>query len=248
MQRLFRRAGTTLGALLLLLALWALAAAVVRLPALPTPLAAFAVFFRELPGELGRHLLVSSYRVAAGICLAVATAIPVGLACRNPAVDRVLSPLIYLIYPVPKIVFLPVVMVLFGLGDGAKILLITLVLFFQILLPVRDGARHIPQALIASVTSLGAGRGALLRHVIWPAVLPEVLTALRIASGTAIAVLFFAETIASQEGLGYYLLDAWTRYAYPELYAGIIAMGLLGFLIYVILEWLERRLCAWKYL
>ncbi|MCL6560964.1 MAG: ABC transporter permease, partial [Firmicutes bacterium] len=207
------------------------------------------VFVRELPRTLWWHLLVSSYRVLAGIALALLTAVPLGIFIgRYPAADRFATPVISLVYPIPKVVLLPIIMVLLGLGDGAKIFLVTLVLFFQVLIPVRDSARHVPRALVDSVTSLGAGKWAIYRHVIWPAVLPEILTALRIASGTAIAVLFFAETIACQEGLGYYLLDAWTRYAYQEMFAGIIAMGLMGFVIYTVLEVLEYRLCAWKYL
>ncbi|RJX18095.1 MAG: ABC transporter permease [Ammonifex sp.] len=243
-----RRWISTIIAVLVLLVFWMILAAVIDKPALPQPFKAFAVFFRELPGLLWRHLLVSTYRVLAGIALAVLTAVPFGLYMgRNAGADRFAAPLVYLVYPIPKIVLLPVIMVLLGLGDSAKIFLITLVLFFQVLIPVRDSSRHVPRALVDSVTSLGAGKWAIYRHVIWPSVLPEVLTALRVASGTAIAVLFFAETIACQEGLGYYLMDAWTRYAYEEMFAGIIAMGLLGFAIYTVLEFLEHRLCAWKY-
>lgn len=232
-----------------LLLLWALLALIVNKPALPSPVIAFKVFFRELPGPLWKHLLVSAYRVLAGIALALATAVPLGLYLgRNQRADRFAAPFVYTVYPVPKIVLLPVVMLLLGLGDAAKIFLITLVLFFQVLIPVRDSTRYVPRALLDSVVSLGAGKMALYRHVIWPTVLPEILTALRVASGTAIAVLFFAETIACQEGLGYYLLDAWTRYAYQEMFAGIIAMGLLGSFIYIVLDWLEHHFCAWKYL
>ncbi|MGB9826400.1 MAG: ABC transporter permease, partial [Desulfofundulus sp.] len=123
---------------------------------------------------------------------------------------------------------------------------ITLVVFFQILMATRDAARNVNKAMVLSVASLGAGRLDVYRHVIWPAVLPEVLTALRIGSGTAIAVLFFSESIASQEGLGYYLMDAWSRYAYDEMFAGIIAMGTLGYLLYLCLDWLEKTVCPWK--
>lgn len=244
-----RRAFETVAAVAVLLLLWELLAVVLDLEALPPPGRAFAVFGRDFLGPLGWHLLVSAYRVLAGIALAVLTAVPLGFILgRNPGADRLAAPLIYLVYPVPKIVLLPVLIPLLGIGDASKVLLITLILFFQILLPVRDGARYVPTALVDSVVSLGANTRALYRHVIWPAVLPEMLTALRVASGTAIAVLFFAETISSQEGLGYYIFDALSSWAYPEMYAGIIAMGFLGFLIYTVLDWLERRLCAWKYL
>lgn len=154
--------------------------------------------------------------------------------------------MIYLLYPLPKIVFLPVVMILLGLGDLSKIFLITLVVFFQILVTTRDAARNVSHAKILAVVSLGAGRLDIYRHVIWPAIIPEIFTALRIGSGTAIAVLFFAESFASSEGLGYYIMDAWTRSAYQEMFAGIIAMGLLGYLLYAGLDALDKKICPWK--
>ncbi|MEW6572552.1 MAG: ABC transporter permease [Bacillota bacterium] len=246
---MIRRGFEAVIAVAALFLLWALVASTLKLEALSSPWAAFRVFLRDLNGPLGWHLLVSTYRVLAGIVLSVLTAVPFGFFLgRNPTADRFVTPFIYLLYPVPKIVLLPVLIALLGIGDTTKIFLITLILFFQILLPVRDGVRYVPAALIDSVISLGANTRAIYRHVIWPAVLPDILTALRVASGTAIAVLFFAETISSQEGLGYYIFDALSSWAYPEMYAGIIAMGLLGFLIYTVLDWLERRLCAWKHI
>ncbi|RYD01857.1 hypothetical protein N752_28020 [Desulforamulus aquiferis] len=180
--------------------------------------------------------------------VSLALAVPLGMFLgREGKFDRFISPLVYLIYPIPKIVFLPVLMALLGLKDLSKIALIVLVVFFQILVTTRDAARGINNEVIHSVISLGASKGDLYRHVVLPAVIPEVLTSLRIASGTAIAVLFFSETVASQEGLGYYLLDAWSRAAYPEMFAGIIAMGMMGYIIYKGIDLLEKRICQWKY-
>ncbi|MDA8097367.1 MAG: ABC transporter permease, partial [Clostridia bacterium] len=78
--------------------------------------------------------------------------------------------------------------------------------------------------------------------------LPDVFTALRIVTGTAIAVLFISETFVSREGLGYFILDAWSRSKWDEVYAGIIAMGMLGIVLYGILDFLDRRVCRWKHL
>ncbi|AGL03047.1 ABC transporter permease [Desulfoscipio gibsoniae] len=228
---------------------WKLLAVVLDNPALPGPLPAFATFFQELTRDLWRHFIISSYRVLVSLVISLAIAIPLGMVLgREAKLDRYVAPVLYLVYPVPKIVFLPVLMVLLGIGDISKITLITLVVFFQILVPIRDAARGINAAVINSIKSLGARQWDIYKHVVWPAVLPEVLTSLRIASGTSIAILFFSETIVSREGLGYYLLDAWSRYAFQEMFAGIIAMGLLGFVIYMILDYLEHRLCPWKYL
>jgi NitT/TauT family transport system permease protein len=227
--------------------MWQLLSEVLKLPALPGPVPSFGAFGSELKDTLGFHFYVSTYRVLTSIAISLLLAVPLGMLLgREDRIDRYFAPLIYLIYPIPKIVFLPVLMALVGLKDLSKITLIVLVVFFQILVATRDAARGISGELVNSVLSLGASRLDIYRHVVWPAVIPDVLTSLRIASGTAIAVLFFAETVASQEGLGYYLLDAWSRMAYENMFAGIIAMGLLGFVIYVGLDYLERRACSWK--
>lgn len=235
-------------AILSLLVFWHLLALALDSPALPGPVVSIEAFIRAMQQGLIYHFGVSAYRVLVSIVISFIVAVPVGLVLgREERLDRFFAPLIYLIYPIPKIVFLPVVMVILGLGHLSKIFLISLVVFFQILMTTRDAARNVNRATVDSLVSLGAGRRHIYFHVIWPAALPQVLTALRIASGTAIAVLFFSETWASQEGLGYYLVDSWSRYAYNDMFAGIIAMGLLGFLLYSLLDFLEKKLCPWEY-
>lgn len=236
-------------ALAVLVGLWHLVAATMRLAALPSPVTAFNAFLTDLPGGLGRDLAISAWRVGVSIAISFVLAVPLGLSLgREPALDRLFAPLIYVTYPIPKIVFLPIIMALCGLGNFSKILLISLTVFFQILVTARDASRQIERPFIDSITSLGANKWQVYQHVVWPAALPEILTALRIASGTAIAVLFFAETIASEDGLGYYLLDAWTRCDWGDLFAGVIAMSMLGLGIYILLEVIERRACNWKHL
>jgi ABC-type nitrate/sulfonate/bicarbonate transport system permease component len=126
--------------------------------------------------------------------------------------------------------------------------IIFLILFFQILVLVRDSAASLRLELIQSVRSLGAGRRALFRFVYLPASLPAILTALRQSVGTAVAVLYIAELYATQKGLGYYIyLNGSTLFNYPAMYAGIVAMSLLGLGLYFSVDWLERRLCKWQF-
>jgi ABC-type nitrate/sulfonate/bicarbonate transport system permease component len=230
-----------------LLAVWQLAAMLTDKPVLPPPADVLKAFILSLPEELGRHLLVSSLRVIASIALAVAAAVPIGLAIGlSPIADRLAAPLIYLLYPIPKIVFLPIVILLLGIGNVSKVFIIALILFFQILVVVRDEASNLRPELIASVRSLGAGRRAVFRFVYLPACLPAVLTSLRVSVGTAIAVLFFAESFATTSGLGYFIIvETWGRLAYTEMYAGVVAMSLLGLALYFVVDGLERRLCPW---
>jgi NitT/TauT family transport system ATP-binding protein len=114
-------------------------------------------------------------------------------------------------YPIPKIAFLPLIMLFFGLGNLSKIILISLILFFQITLSVRDSVKNIHPSYYLSIKSLGAGKRDLYRHVILPAMLPNLFTALRVSVGTAISVLFFAENFATRFGIGYFIMDSWLK-------------------------------------
>lgn len=236
-------------AVIALLALWQLAAWLVNKPILPTPVEVARVFVSELQTGLLDHFLVSMWRVTASTALAIAVAAPLGLILgQSKRLNNILSPLVYLVYPIPKVVFVPVLLLLLGLGDAPKIAIIFLILFFQILVLVRDQAAGLRPELIQSVRSLGAGRRALFRFVYLPASLPAILTALRQSVGTAVAVLYVAELFATQKGLGYYIfLNGSTLFNYPAMYAGIVAMSLLGLGLYFSVDWLEKRLCAWQY-
>jgi NitT/TauT family transport system permease protein len=206
------------------------------------------LFFESIFGELGLHFLASTGRVLAAMGVSVITAVPVGLGLgQSPKLDRVFSPLIAVVYPIPKIVFLPVIYVLMGITDISKIFLIALIIFFQILVVVRDEAANLHSELILSVRSLGAGRRALFRYVYFPASLPAVLTALRVSVGTAIAVLFIAEQSLTTYGLGYYIVvETYQVLRYPEMYTGILAMSLLGLILYFIIKALEHRFCRYQ--
>ena len=232
-----------------LLALWQVAAMLIQRPILPTPTEVFIVFFRELGDELIIHFGVSLWRVSAGMALSVLAAAPAGLAIGGSKTwNRILSPVIYLLYPIPKVVLVPIVFLFLGIGDTAKIAIIFLILFFQIVVLVRDQAAGIPPQLLQSLRSLGAGRRALFRFVYLPASLPAILTALRQSIGTAVAVLYVTELFATKYGLGYYIYyNGSTLLDYPAMYAGVVAMSLLGLGMYFAVDWMERKLCGWKF-
>jgi len=236
-------------AVIVLLALWQLAAMAVNRPILPQPGAVARVFFAELRGDLFDHFRASLWRVIASTILAIIVAAPGGLVLgQSKKLNSLFSPFIYLIYPVPKVVFVPIVLLFLGLGDAPKIVIIFLILFFQVLVLVRDQASALRPELIQSVRSLGAGRRALFRFVYLPASLPAILTALRQSVGTAVAVLYVAELYATQKGLGSYIyLNGSTLLNYPAMYAGITAMSLLGLGLYFTVDWLEKRLCPWLF-
>lgn len=247
MTRKLKPSVTALG-FLMSFCIWQLLAWIIHRPIMPSPLRVLPLFITSIFGELGLHLLASTGRVLAAIGVSVITAVPIGLSLGQlPKLDRIFAPLIAIVYPIPKIVFLPIIYVLMGITDMSKIFLIALIIFFQILVVVRDEAANLHTELILSVRSLGAGRAALFRYVYFPASLPGVLTALRISVGTAIAVLFIAEQSLTTYGLGYYIVvETYQVLKYPEMYTGILAMSMLGLILYFVIYNLELSVCRYQ--
>lgn len=242
--------GELLLAVVAMLVLWQLLAWLVNRSILPAPLPVVkALFEQTASGDLLAHFSASLWRVLASTLLAIILAAPAGLVLgQSQRLNALLSPVIYLLYPIPKVVLVPIVLLFFGIGNLPKIIIIFLILFFQILVLVRDQASGIRPELIQSVRSLGAGRRALFRFVYLPASLPAILTALRQSVGTSVAVLYVAELFATQKGLGYYIyFNGSTLLDYPAMYAGILALSLMGLGLYFLVDWLEHRLCPWQF-
>jgi len=246
---LLQKSYYTITAIIILIVFWYLLAWLLNTPALPTPLAAFRSFFRLSTNELMPHLLISFYRVGVSLAVATILGVPLGLFIgKNQRADDFSAPLIYITYPVPKVVFLPIFLILLGIGNLSKIVLITLTIFYIILVTTRDAARNLPKEYVLSVRSLQANELELYQHVYFPACLPAILTSLRLGLGIAMSVLFLVETYATQEGIGYFIMNSWSSLAYDKMFAGIIAMGLMGFLLYLLLDACEKVLCSWVHL
>lgn len=231
-----------------LLLLWQLGAWTLGPYLLPAPLdvlEAWANALRE--SVLREHIQSSAFRVAAAMVLAWIVAFPLGILLGyRRRIDRYVSPMVFLTYPLPKIVLLPVFLTLFGLGDLSKILIIALTTGYQILVVTRDGIRRLDARFLDAFRTLGGTPAQLVHHVLVPAALPSAMTALKVSSGTAVAVLFMAESFATQRGLGFFIMDAWGRGDQLEMFCGILSMSLLGLVVYEICHIAERILCRWK--
>ena len=231
------------------LIIWKILSFMVATPVLPPPEIVLPVFVMEIFNPVFQeHFAVSGFRVIISIALSWIFAFPAGAVIGySRSLDRILSPLIFMTYPVPKMVLLPVIILLFGLGDLPKIILITLILFFQILVAVRDGVRNTDPKYYDSILSMGGSRKDLLIHGVIPAALPHSFTAIRISIGTAISVLFFAESFATEKGMGFLIIDSWGRGDYVMIFVGITGMSIMGFMLYLIFSILERRICPWNF-
>jgi NitT/TauT family transport system permease protein len=124
--------------------------------------------------------------------------------------------------------------------------IVFLVLFFQVLVAVRDAAREVPLPFLISLRSLGGTRRHALRYVLAPALVPALLSSLRVGTGTALAVLFFSETFGTSLGLGWFVMESWMRMSYVDMFTGIFCLGLLGLAIFLLIDVLHHRLCRWQ--
>ena len=197
-------------------------------------------------GELLIHILSSLLRllaaVSAALLLGTMTGVLMGL---NKLTEKIMAPFMYVMFPVPKAALLPILFILFGLGDLSKIILIWLILFFQIGLSVYDAVKSIGDDIFLSAKTLRLNRFQLFRHVVLPAIMPSLLSSLKTSVGIGIAVLFFAETYATDQGLGYFIMNHWSLLNYEEMYSGILLLGAIGYFIFRCIDYLRFRLVKW---
>lgn len=232
---------------IVVLLLWQILSLLISRPIVPGPLQVAENIKLIFADRIAVHMLCSFGRVAAGIAFSLMLGIPLGyLMGYYRKLDKALSPLIYFTYPVPKLALLPVVMLLFGLGEASKIIMIVMIVIFQIIITSRDAVRNIPPETFFSLRSLGASRWQKLSEVIIPASLPDLLSATRVALGTAVSILFFTETFGTQHGMGYFIMDAWMRVSYIEMYSGIVVLSIMGFIIFIAIDMAEWIICGWR--
>jgi ABC-type nitrate/sulfonate/bicarbonate transport system permease component len=200
--------------------------------ALP-PLSKVAVAFIDLArdGELLTNGLSSLYRAAAGLLLAIVIGSALGIAMASSRIfDALIGPLVELFYPMPKSALIPVTVLWLGFGDGSKILLIFLGCMLPVTLGAFNGARGADRALIWSARSMGAGALRVLRDVVLPGALPELLNGVRTALALAFVLLVSSELIVAQRGLGYLIGFLGSSGAYEGMFAVVLTVALLGFL------------------
>lgn len=213
---------------------------------IPSPYNVIINFFDILIPKLIKHLAMSLYRIVTAVVFALIIGVSIGLVVGiNDNIDKYISPVIYLIYPIPKIAFLPFFMLLFGLGNRSKIILIMVIIIFQIIVTTRDSVKNINPKYFYSARSVGVKGWQVYKHLIIPAILPQILTALRITVGTSIAVLFYAENFATRYGIGYFIMNSWVMVNYIDMFSGILAISILGLLIFKLIDLLENHYCDW---
>jgi NitT/TauT family transport system permease protein len=227
--------------------IWLIAYFFTDKPVIPNPVIVYKNFNNILSDRVLIHILYSLRRIGLGLALSLAVGIPIGiLMAYSKKANRVLYPLVYFSYPIPKTALLPIAMLIWGMRDGSKIIIMFLVIVFQVIVSVRDSVRNIDPSLYQIIRSTGANERQIIWHVTLPAILPQLLTSVRVSLGAAVSILFFVEGYGTRYGMGYYILDAWSRINYIEMYIGIIVISIVGFALFISIDCISNKLCEWN--
>ena len=189
-----------------------------------------ALWELALTGELFVALAASLYRVSVGFVLGTAAGIVVGLGAGIlPGVRHFFDPLVSFLYSIPKIAFLPIFLLLFGLGHASKIAIIAFSCFFPVFVASRHAVLSVNQLLIWAARNMGTPSQTIFFRVVIPAAAPQLFAGIRIALAHAFVLLFAAELIGSKAGLGTIISygEEWVRF--DLMFAGILCFALIGF-------------------
>jgi NitT/TauT family transport system permease protein len=234
-----------------LLLLWQFAIARQANHLLPSPVQVATALWELLrSGVLLKYVVASLFRVTWGFLLAVALAIPLGLAAGwSRAGDMALNPLAQVFRPISPLAWIPLAILWFGVGDLSSLFLIFIGCFFPLLVATMTAVRSVPAIYVNAGRNFGLSSTELLRQVIFPAILPELIIALRVTLGVAWLVVVAAEMIAVNSGLGFLIVDA--RNAgnrYDLVVAGMVVIAIIGLSLNLSMRSLERvRSVRWGY-
>ena len=233
-----------------LLLLWELAvkAGLLDFRFFPPPSRIFAAAAALLAsGELFTHLGASLLRILFGFTIGTLLGVPVGLALGAFRLLRVMfDPILSALYVIPKIAILPLIMLIFGIGEGSKIAIVALATFFVVAINSLAGVRQVEPILIEAGRNFGASRLQMFGHVILPGALPSIFTGLRLAAGTALLVIIAAEFVAANEGIGFLIWRSWTTLVTENMFVGFAIIATLGMLSTWLLHQVGRLVMPWQ--
>jgi ABC-type nitrate/sulfonate/bicarbonate transport system permease component len=232
---------------LLLLGLWAIWSAGTDTFYYP-PLTEILKTFSEtwLFERVGSDALPSLLRLTAGYFLAVVIAVLVGIPLGlNDTARRAAAPIVVFLRAIPPPALLPLAIVVIGVGNSMKIAIIAFVCLWPVLLNTIDGIRGIDPTLNETVRVYGVGGLTRLRLVTLPAAAPQIFAGMRTSLSLALILMVISEMVASTNGIGFFVLQSQRTFAIPEMWSGILLLGILGYVLNLIFILVERRVLAW---
>jgi NitT/TauT family transport system permease protein len=214
----------------------------------PAPSAIFYHLLFVSPDEgIVTDIVYSVYRIAVGYFIGCSLGILLGIGMGLSHVLRMMFyPLVMVTYPIPKIAILPLIMLIFGIGDLSKIVVVAIGSFFLVLMNTLHGVDSLAQIYhdVAKVYKI-THRNFILKIVI-PGSLPSIFTGLKLAIGYSLVMVVAAEFSGANKGIGYLIWQSWETFSIKSMYAGIFVIGVLGFIFSYTLDFLERRMIPWK--
>ena len=236
--------------ILCLLAIWELIcqSGVVSSLFLPAPTAIISALMQMIAdGEIGVSLAASLYRILAGFFIGSLVGLAVGLVTGTSALmDKIGTPIVNAIYPIPKIALLPLFILWLGIGELSKVTIIALGVFFPVAMNTYSGVKNVDTLLLKVAASFNASWWMTMKSVVLPNALPMIFAGLRLAAGTSLLLLVAAEMIAAQVGIGALILHYGDLMITDRLMAGVIVLSLLGLVFNLILQFLERKAIPWN--
>ena len=198
-------------------------------------------------GEIWQPLRVSATAFALGLAMAIAAGLPLGILLgRSPTLDALFDPFVTALNATPRLVFLPLFLLWFGLGLWSKVLIVFVGALFPILINTYEGVRNADKVLINVVRSFGAREWDIARLVMVPNALPYIVAGLRLAIGRAVLGVVVAEFFGSQEGLGVMMVRAASSYHVDIVFAGVVVFAALSLAMTSVVKMIEKRLSGWR--
>ncbi|MCX8572110.1 ABC transporter permease [Aminobacter sp. MET-1] len=197
-------------------------------------------------GMLQQDVLASALRVLAGFAIGVISGLGAALLLGLSRLMRAaLEPFLTALYTVPKLALLPLLLLIFGLGELPSVLLVGMTVFFLVWIQCMEAVLAIPENYREAARSFGAKGWVMFRHVTWPALLPQFFISMRIAIGTAVLVIVGVEFVQASQGIGYRIWHSWSLFQANRMYVGICTVALMGFLFSTLVRWLGRLMLPW---
>jgi NitT/TauT family transport system permease protein len=197
--------------------------------------------------SLGYHVLISLSRALVGFVIGAVPAIILGaIMGLVPLVRAAIQPVVGAIFPIPKVAILPLLMLIFGIGEESKWAIIAVGVFFQVLIATAAGVANIDKIYLDVGTNFRAGRLARYTTIALPGALPMIFAGLRLGWGAALLLLVTAEMVSSQSGLGFVIWRAWQLMTVEEMYVGLVVIAFIGVTSFWLIDGIERKLLPWK--
>lgn len=213
----------------------------------PPPTAITGTFLKMIVSlELFVHMGATLQRVVVGFVMGAIPGLVIGVMLGLfPRARQIFGPIFSALYPVPKIAILPLILLIFGVGDMSKYVVIAIGVFFLMYFNTLGGVRQTPQIYLDVARATGASPFQTLRQIALPSALPQIFTGLKLSAGTSFIIIAAAEFLGARNGVGFFIWSSWQTFSVSRMFVGIVTISLMGYLTLLAIDLVERRVIPW---